>query len=82
MRKQQQRVLFILQSLPIDLQVIDITEPGRDEDLVFMQEGAKKHDKKTQLPPQIFNGNDYCGVCIIFILTSTSIAILDFFFFS
>lgn len=60
-RKHQQRVLFILQSLPIDLQVIDVTEPGRDEDLTFMQETAKKHEKKTQLPPQIFNGNEYCG---------------------
>jgi len=60
-RKHQQRVLFILQSLPIDLQVIDVTEPGKDEDLNFMQETAKKHNKKTQLPPQIFNDNDYCG---------------------
>ncbi|GIX79819.1 SH3 domain-binding glutamic acid-rich protein homolog [Caerostris extrusa] len=60
-RKQQQRVVFILQSLPIDLQVIDITDPGREEDLNFMQEEAKKHDKKTQLPPQIFNDSEYCG---------------------
>ncbi|KAG8200098.1 hypothetical protein JTE90_001954 [Oedothorax gibbosus] len=60
-RKQQQRVLFILQSLPIDLQIVDITEPGREEDLTFMQEVAKEHNKKTQLPPQIFNGEDYCG---------------------
>ncbi|GFT42318.1 SH3 domain-binding glutamic acid-rich protein homolog [Nephila pilipes] len=60
-RKQQQRVIFILQSLPIDLQIIDVTDPGRDEDLTFMQEAAKKHDKKTQLPPQIFNENEYCG---------------------
>ncbi|XP_042913978.1 SH3 domain-binding glutamic acid-rich-like protein 2 [Parasteatoda tepidariorum] len=60
-RKHQQRVLFILQGLPIDLQIVDITEPGRDDDLVFMQEEAKKHDKKTQLPPQIFNDSKYCG---------------------
>lgn len=60
-RKQQQRVIFILQSLPIDLQIIDVTDPGREEDLALMQEAAKKHDKKTQLPPQIFNENEYCG---------------------
>lgn len=68
MRKLQQRVLFILQSLPIDLQVIDVTEPGRDDDLNFMQETVKKHDKKTQLPPQIFNDDAYCGVCCNFLL--------------
>ncbi|KAF8773256.1 SH3 domain-binding glutamic acid-rich protein like [Argiope bruennichi] len=60
-RKQQQRVIFILQGLQVDLQIIDVTDPGRDEDLVFMQEEAKKHGKKTQLPPQIFNENEYCG---------------------
>ncbi|XP_035213192.1 SH3 domain-binding glutamic acid-rich protein homolog isoform X2 [Stegodyphus dumicola] len=47
--------------MPIDLQIIDVTEPGRDEDLAFMQEEAKKHNKKTQLPPQIFNDDVYCG---------------------
>lgn len=48
--------------MPIDLQVIDVTEPGKEEDLIFMQETAKKHNKATQLPPQIFNDNEYCGV--------------------
>ncbi|GBM07201.1 hypothetical protein AVEN_15440-1 [Araneus ventricosus] len=62
-RKQQQRVVFILQGLQVELQIIDVTDPGKDEDLTFMQEEAKKHGKKTQLPPQIFNENEYCGVC-------------------
>lgn len=60
-RKRQQRVLFILQSMAIDLQVIDVTEPGREEELTFMQEECKKHEKKDPLPPQIFNDNEYCG---------------------
>ncbi|XP_054716245.1 SH3 domain-binding glutamic acid-rich protein homolog isoform X2 [Uloborus diversus] len=77
-RKQQQRVLFILQSLPIDLQVIDITEPGRDEDLTYMQEEAKKHNKSTQLPPQIFNDDKYCGDYADFELANDDDVIMSF----
>ena len=77
-RKLQQRVLFILQSLPIDLQVIDVTEPGKGEDLIFMQDTAKKHNKKTQLPPQIFNDNDYCGDYADFELANDDDEIMKF----
>ncbi|GFS32274.1 SH3 domain-binding glutamic acid-rich protein homolog [Trichonephila inaurata madagascariensis] len=77
-RKHQQRVVFILQGLPIDLQIIDVTDPGREEDLTFMQEEAKKHDKKTQLPPQIFNENEYCGDYADFELANDDDEILRF----
>ncbi|XP_067120376.1 SH3 domain-binding glutamic acid-rich protein homolog [Centruroides vittatus] len=60
-RKRQQRVLFVLTSMKIDYEVVDVTEPGRDEDKEFMKEECKKHNKENVLPPQIFNDNEYCG---------------------
>ncbi|XP_023224711.1 SH3 domain-binding glutamic acid-rich protein homolog [Centruroides sculpturatus] len=60
-RKQQQRVQFVLESLKLEFDVIDITETGREEDRNFMREECKKHDRPNALPPQIFNGDIYCG---------------------
>ncbi|XP_015920418.1 SH3 domain-binding glutamic acid-rich protein homolog [Parasteatoda tepidariorum] len=60
-RKQQQRVLFILSSLKIDFEVIDITEIGKENDREFMRTQCKLHDKSNALPPQIFNEDVYCG---------------------
>lgn len=60
-RKHQQRVLFILESLKIEHEVVDITEPDREEDKAFMREACSKHERANALPPQIFNGADYLG---------------------
>lgn len=58
----QQRILMILESLGIDTEVVDITSPGMDEARNFMRESAKKKDgQRHVLPPQIFNGDKYCG---------------------
>ena len=54
---------MILESLGIDTEVVDITSPGMDEARNFMRESAKKKDgQRHVLPPQIFNGDKYCGV--------------------
>ncbi|CAL1271441.1 unnamed protein product [Larinioides sclopetarius] len=60
-RKQQQRVLFILSSLKIDFEVIDITEMGKENEREFMRTQCKLHNKPNPLPPQIFNEDDYLG---------------------
>ncbi|XP_054724435.1 SH3 domain-binding glutamic acid-rich protein homolog [Uloborus diversus] len=60
-RKRQQRVLFILSSLKIEFEVIDITEMGKEEDREFMRSQCKLHEKEPALPPQIFNEEVYCG---------------------
>lgn len=60
-RKQQQRVLFILSSLKIEFEVIDITEMGKEEEREFMRTQCKLHNKEKSLPPQIFNEETYCG---------------------
>ncbi|GFU33895.1 SH3 domain-binding glutamic acid-rich protein homolog [Nephila pilipes] len=60
-RKQQQRVLFILSSLKIDFEVIDITEMGKENEREFMRTQCKLNNKPNALPPQIFNEETYCG---------------------
>ncbi|KAI5700028.1 hypothetical protein M8J76_010204 [Diaphorina citri] len=65
-KKRQQRVLMILDSKNIDYTVIDITEPGKENEKEFMQQNSKATPsdstvKSNPLPPQIFNEEDYCG---------------------
>ncbi|KAK9869827.1 hypothetical protein WA026_003556 [Henosepilachna vigintioctopunctata] len=67
-KKRQQRVLLILDSKNIKYDVIDIAEPGSEEQKDFMQNkstslGATISDPTPRhpLPPQIFNNEDYCG---------------------
>ena len=56
---------MVLQSLGIDTEVLDIAAPGMDEARDFMRGGAKKKEnQRNVLPPQIFNGDTYCGVRI------------------
>jgi len=58
----QHRILMILDSLAIEHEVIDIANPGMDEARDFMRgEGKKKEGSRHVLPPQIFNGDKYCG---------------------
>ena len=56
---------MVLESLGIDTEVMDIAAPGMDEARDFMRGGAKKKEnQRNVLPPQIFNGDTYCGVRI------------------
>ncbi|KPI98010.1 SH3 domain-binding glutamic acid-rich protein-like [Papilio xuthus] len=67
-KKRQQRVLMILDSKNIKYEIIDITEPGREDDKDFMQNNAKCNggtvsdpNPRSPLPPQLFNDQEYCG---------------------
>lgn len=53
---------MILESKNIKYNIIDIAEPGKENEKEFMQENSKVRDSKYPLPPQIFNDNYYCGV--------------------
>lgn len=65
MRKQQQHVQSTLESFKIDFENIDISCPNNEEDKKFMRANSKTRDESTvPLPPQIFNEEEYCGVCI------------------
>ncbi|KAG8294013.1 hypothetical protein J6590_003180 [Homalodisca vitripennis] len=61
-KKRQQRVCMILDSKNITYEVIDITEPGKEAEKEFMQQNSDAKDAKHPLPPQIFNGETYCGL--------------------
>merc|ERR1712179_290601 len=53
---------MILKSLGIALKQVDISAPGMDEQRDFMRASAKKKEgQRHALPPQIFNGDKYCG---------------------
>lgn len=55
-KKNQQKICMILESMHIPFEQIDIAS---DEDQkTFMRE---KSDQPTCLPPQIFNDDSYCG---------------------
>ena len=61
----QARILMILDGLGIEVEVVDITAPGMKEATDFMRSNGKKKDEERHvLPPQIFNGDKYCGVII------------------
>ncbi|XP_043276620.1 SH3 domain-binding glutamic acid-rich protein homolog [Venturia canescens] len=60
-KKRQQRVLMILDSKNVEYEVIDITEPGKEDEKEFMQGNSTAKTGKYPLPPQIFNDEDYCG---------------------
>jgi len=58
----QQRIFMILNSLRIPYTAIDIAAPGHEDETDFMRANAKKKDgQRHVLPPQIFNGEKYCG---------------------
>ncbi|XP_044751988.1 SH3 domain-binding glutamic acid-rich protein homolog [Coccinella septempunctata] len=67
-KKRQQRVLLILDSKNIKYDVIDIAEPGSEEQKDFMQNNSTSlgetigdPNPRHPLPPQIFNDDVYCG---------------------
>ncbi|KAL5244918.1 hypothetical protein ACI65C_012328 [Semiaphis heraclei] len=61
-KKRQQRVTMILDSKSISYDLVDITEPGKEDEKAYMQINSKTKDgSKNALPPQIFNDDVYCG---------------------
>merc|ERR1712234_19962 len=59
---QQHRIIMILKSLGIGMQLVDISAPGMDDQRDSMRASAKKKEgQRHALPPQIFNGEKYCG---------------------
>lgn len=60
--------MMILESKNIKFTVVDITEPTQDKEKDFMMANATEKgvtvsdaDPRHPLPPQIFNGSEYCG---------------------
>ena len=54
---------MILKSLAIEFEPVDIAGPGMDNQKDEMRaKGKKKEGQRHALPPQIFNGEKYCGV--------------------
>jgi len=54
---------MILDSKSITYDLVDITEPGKEDEKTYMQANSKSKDEtKNALPPQIFNDDVYCGV--------------------
>merc|ERR1719205_486894 len=53
---------MILKSLGIAIELCDISAPGMEEQRDFMRANAtKKEGQRNVLPPQVFNGEKYCG---------------------
>ena len=59
----QHRILMIMESMKFEYEVVDIAGPGMDDAKDFMRANSKKKENERHaLPPQIFNGEKYCGV--------------------
>ena len=59
----QNKIKMIQTSLGIQMELVDISAPGTEKKRDFMREKAgKKEDQRNVLPPQVFTGDNYCGV--------------------
>ncbi|XP_029352824.1 SH3 domain-binding glutamic acid-rich-like protein 3 [Echeneis naucrates] len=56
MKKNQERIFFVLQSKNIPFEAVDISQDSANKDLM-----RKRAGNPTALPPQICNGDIYCG---------------------
>merc|ERR1712008_97636 len=62
MSNAQHRITMILKSLGIAIEICDISAPGMEEQRDFMRANATKPEgQRNVLPPQVFNGEKYCG---------------------
>ncbi|XP_035687019.1 SH3 domain-binding glutamic acid-rich-like protein 2 isoform X2 [Branchiostoma floridae] len=59
LRKHQQDVLDIIGGMKIEHEMIDVSID--DDARQFMWTNSKQPEKGKPLPPQIFNGEEYCG---------------------
>merc|ERR1711997_481792 len=76
---QQHRITMILKSLGIALKPVDISAPGMDEQRDFMRASAKKKEgQRHALPPQIFNGEKYCGDYDDFFVANEDVELEEF----
>jgi SH3-binding, glutamic acid-rich protein len=65
-RKNQQRMLMILDGSKIPYQLIDITAPGSERELDFLKEhGKRRSEKAAPVPPQVFFDEELLGVSAI-----------------
>merc|ERR1712024_145155 len=54
--------IMILKSLGIPMDCVDISAPGMNDQRDLMRASAKKKEgQRHALPPQVFNGEKYCG---------------------
>lgn len=58
-KKRQDRIISILEGKKIPHQLVDISQNSDDKDLM-----RKLSGNPSALPPQIFNGDVYCGVSL------------------
>lgn len=65
-KKQQQHALFVLTSHNIDFKLIDLSDPTYEQDKQLMLDKGKPNSRGIIAPPQIFNEDEYCGVCVRF----------------
>ncbi|XP_071772293.1 SH3 domain-binding glutamic acid-rich-like protein 3 [Centroberyx gerrardi] len=56
MKKHQQKIFLILDSKKIPYKAVDIAQSGEDK-----EEMRRKAGNPKALPPQICNGDTYCG---------------------
>jgi len=53
---------MILDSLEINYDIVDVTEPGHQKEKEQMQAVCKRRNSQViALPPQFFNDDTYCG---------------------
>ena len=64
MKKQQDHIMWTLESKDIDFEPVDIADPNRALQKDSMSQKVREKERKP-LPPQIFNGDDYIGVGIL-----------------
>ncbi|XP_029921420.1 SH3 domain-binding glutamic acid-rich protein homolog [Myripristis murdjan] len=55
MKKRQQRIFFVLESKNIPFETVDVAVDDGKEEM------RRKMQDPTAVPPQIFNGDTYCG---------------------
>ncbi|CAH1794081.1 unnamed protein product [Owenia fusiformis] len=64
LKLQQHYIISILEAKKIQHEEIDITDPQNEKEREFMRSVVKIPDDEgdeVPLPPQIFNGEKYCG---------------------
>mmetsp|Transcript_9586 Transcript_9586/g.18073 ORF Transcript_9586/g.18073 Transcript_9586/m.18073 type:complete len:119 (-) Transcript_9586:141-497(-) len=61
-KKKQRELLQTLESLKIEFETIDISDPTKEEEKKFMRANSQPaQEGKVPLPPQVFKDEDYCG---------------------
>lgn len=62
MKKRQMKAQLIMESKGVEFKVIDIADPGSEDERRFMQKNASaKNNARNPVPPQFFNDEEYCG---------------------